>query len=148
MNAADRGAGILVGGGGYGAGVEDNDSGLGGFVGAVQALLPELALDGCAVRLGGAASEIFHVEGSQASILACPMWGRTWLCTSVEFAFDEGLELLLGHEAWNLFESAKQSQAAADQCVHREAEISTRSMAQARGTNGRSTIARTKPLAD
>jgi hypothetical protein len=55
---------------------------------------------------------------------------------------------MLGHKAWNLFESSKQSQEAANKCVHRQAEISTRSMAQARETNGRSTIARTRPLAD
>jgi hypothetical protein len=35
MNAADGGAGMLVGGGGYGAGVQHNDAGLGWFVGAV-----------------------------------------------------------------------------------------------------------------
>ena len=35
MNAADGGAGVLVGRGGYGAGVEDNDSGLGRVGGAL-----------------------------------------------------------------------------------------------------------------
>ncbi len=70
MNAPDGGAGVLVGGGGYGAGVEDNDSGIGRLVGALQPLLLELTLNGRAVRLGGAASKIFHVESCQASILA------------------------------------------------------------------------------
>lgn len=35
MNAADRSAGVPVGSGGYGAGVEDDDSGLGGVGGAL-----------------------------------------------------------------------------------------------------------------
>ena len=70
MNAADGGAGVLIGGGGYGAGVEDNDSGLGRLVCALQPSLLKLTLDGGAVRLGGAASEVFYVESRQASILA------------------------------------------------------------------------------
>lgn len=70
MNAANGGAGVLVGGGGYGAGVEDSDSGIGRLVGALQSALLKLTLDGRAVRLGGAASEILHVESSHASILA------------------------------------------------------------------------------
>ena len=62
VNAADGGACVLVGRGGHGAGVEDYESGLRRFVGALQAALPQLAFDGSAVRLGGAAAEIHYVE--------------------------------------------------------------------------------------
>ena len=74
-NATDRGACVLVGSRGYGAGVEHDDFCLSGFGSAIQSSLPELAFDGRAVRLSGAASEIFHVEGGQAFILACLVWG-------------------------------------------------------------------------
>jgi len=62
MNAADGGTSVLVSSSGYGAGVEDNDSGLGGLPSAFHASLLELTLDGGPVRLGSAAAEIYHVE--------------------------------------------------------------------------------------
>jgi hypothetical protein len=66
MNAADSGTSVLVSSGGYGAGVEDNDSGLGGFAGSFQASLLKLTLDGGAVRLGCAAAEIYYAESCHA----------------------------------------------------------------------------------
>jgi len=62
MNAADGGTSVLVSSSGYGAAVEDNDSGLGGLPSAFHASLLELTLDGGPVRLGSAAAEIYHVE--------------------------------------------------------------------------------------
>lgn len=61
MNAADGGAGVLISGSGYGAGVENNESGFRGLVGPLQAAFAELAFDGGAVGLGGSAAEIRHV---------------------------------------------------------------------------------------
>jgi hypothetical protein len=66
MNAADSGTSVPVSSGGYGAGVEDNDSGLGGLAGSFQASLLKLTLDGSAVRLGSAAAEIYYVESCHA----------------------------------------------------------------------------------
>src|SRR5580658_826967 len=62
LHAANRGTGILVGGGCHGTGVEDDHVGIGGG-GAIQPALLELALQGSAIRLGGAAAEIFYTEG-------------------------------------------------------------------------------------
>ena len=76
MNAADGGAGVLVGRGSHGAGVENHESGLRRLGGAFQAALPQLALDGRAVRLGGPAAEICHVESRHVSILTQPDAGR------------------------------------------------------------------------
>jgi len=61
LDAADSGAGILVGGGRHRTGVEDDHVGIRGR-GATQAALLELALQGSAIRLGGATAEILHVE--------------------------------------------------------------------------------------
>ena len=76
-NATDRGACVPIGRSGYRAGVKHDNSGVARFASALQSSLAELALDGCAVRLSGAASEIFHVEGSQALILTCPVRADT-----------------------------------------------------------------------
>jgi hypothetical protein len=70
MDAAHRRARILIGGSGYGAGVEDNDSGCVRSRGPVKSQLTELTLYGGAVRLGGAAAEIFYVESGHEAILA------------------------------------------------------------------------------
>ena len=69
-NAADCSAGILVSGGGYGACVEDDNSGFGRIACAFQSPIAELTLDGGAVGLSRPAPEIFHVEGRHMSILA------------------------------------------------------------------------------
>ena len=57
MNAADGGTRVLIGGGGYCAGVQDNHFGVHGSGGAFHATVEQLTLDGCAIRLGRAASE-------------------------------------------------------------------------------------------
>ena len=69
-NAPDGGAGILVSGGGYGASVEDNNSGFCRVARAFQSPVPKLTLDGGAVGLSRPAPEILHVEGRHMSILA------------------------------------------------------------------------------
>ncbi len=61
MNAANGGAGVLIGGRGNGASVEDDDFGLAGGASALQAAIEQLALNRCAVGLGGAASEVLHM---------------------------------------------------------------------------------------
>ncbi len=70
MEAADGGAGVLIGCGGDRASVEDYDSCVVGFGGAFQALLLELAFNRGAICLGCAAAKIFHVESRHAFILA------------------------------------------------------------------------------
>ena len=62
MDAADGGAGIVIGGGGDGAGIEHDEFSAVGSSGAFESLLLELALEGGAVGLGGAASEVLDVE--------------------------------------------------------------------------------------
>src|ERR1700752_2060173 len=62
VDAADGGAGIVIGGGGDGAGIEHDEFGAGGGGRARESLLLKLALDRGAVGLGGAASEILDVE--------------------------------------------------------------------------------------
>ena len=61
---ADGVAGLRVGGGGDGAGVEDDDVGDGRVRGKGKALLAELALDGGAVGLRGAAAELLDKESA------------------------------------------------------------------------------------
>jgi hypothetical protein len=70
MGAADGGAGIMIGGSGDGAGIQDDNSGGGWIGGALKAALLELTLDGSAVGLGGAATEIFDVKAEHGTILA------------------------------------------------------------------------------
>jgi catechol 2,3-dioxygenase-like lactoylglutathione lyase family enzyme len=62
LHAADGGAGVLVGGGCYRARVEDDHVCIGGGSPGQPALL-ELALQGSAIRLGGAAAEVFYMKG-------------------------------------------------------------------------------------
>ena len=69
MHTSHRGAGVLVSGGGYSAGVEYYDFGLIRCVGLLQASFPKLAFDGCAVRLCRPAAEICYIEGCHGSIL-------------------------------------------------------------------------------
>ena len=61
LHAADGGAGVLIGRSGDGAGVEDDDGGVCGFVGARESLLFELTFEGRAIGLRGAAAEVFDV---------------------------------------------------------------------------------------
>jgi hypothetical protein len=67
MNTADCRPGIVVRSGGYGAGVEDNDACCLRLTGAVQPVLPELALDGGTICLSCAAAEICHVKSRHTS---------------------------------------------------------------------------------
>ncbi len=69
LNAADGGAGVLIGGIRDGASVQDDEVGLGGG-GASEAAGFELAFEGGAVGLGGTASEVLHVEGGHRIIVA------------------------------------------------------------------------------
>jgi hypothetical protein len=64
MDAADGGAGVMIGRGGDGASVEHHQFRLGGCQGARQALFQEIALHGGAIGLGGSASEVFYKEGA------------------------------------------------------------------------------------
>jgi len=61
VNTADRGPRVLIGRSGYRAGVEDDDFGFARAIGAQQSALEQLALDGRAVGLGRAASEILYM---------------------------------------------------------------------------------------
>ena len=69
MDAADGGACVLIGGGGHRTRIQDNDLGL--FRGwcSLQSTLRELALQGRAVSLRGAASEILYVKTCHACIV-------------------------------------------------------------------------------
>jgi hypothetical protein len=70
MKAADRRARVLIGGGGYGAGVEDHNVGLGGVGGAGKSLIAKLAFNGGAVCLGGTATKVLYEEGAHRTIVA------------------------------------------------------------------------------
>ena len=69
-------AGLGVGGGGYCAGVEDDDGGRCGIGGRGAATVEELAFEGGAVGLGGTAAEVFYVVGGHLVMLA--HWKRGW----------------------------------------------------------------------
>jgi hypothetical protein len=60
-------AGLGVGGGGYCAGVQDDDAGRGGIGDGVIATIEELAFEGGAVGLGCAAAELLDVEGGHGA---------------------------------------------------------------------------------
>jgi hypothetical protein len=68
--AADGGAGVLVRAGSHGAGVHYYHGGLGGSGGAGHAALFELAFEGGAVGLRGAAAEVFYVVSGHLVMLA------------------------------------------------------------------------------
>jgi hypothetical protein len=67
---ADGIACLGVGGSGYGAGVEDDDGGRCGIGGGGAAAVEELAFEGGAVGLCGAAAELLDVEGGHGVELA------------------------------------------------------------------------------
>jgi hypothetical protein len=64
VDFADGVAGLGVGGGSYGAGVEDDDRGCCRIAGGRVAVVEELAFEGGAIGLRGAAAELLDVEGS------------------------------------------------------------------------------------
>jgi len=57
-------AGLRIGSGGDGAGVEDDDVGRSRVRGERKAAIAKLAFDGRAVGLCGAAAELFDVKGA------------------------------------------------------------------------------------
>jgi len=61
LDAANGGAGILIGGSGNGAGVQDDDFGLVRSARALEAAIEQLTLNGRAVGLGRAAPEVLHM---------------------------------------------------------------------------------------
>ena len=63
VNLADGIAGLSVGGGRDGAGIEDDDVGRRAIGRDGAALIAQLALNGGAIGLRGAAAELFNVEG-------------------------------------------------------------------------------------
>jgi hypothetical protein len=69
VNAANGGARVLIGRGGYCASVENDDFGFGGTTGARQAAIEQLALNGRAISLGRAASEVLHMVGRHRMII-------------------------------------------------------------------------------
>jgi hypothetical protein len=69
LDAADGGAGVPIGGIGDGAGVQNDEVGLGGG-GAGEGAGFELTIEGGAVGLGGAASEVFDVVGEHGAMVA------------------------------------------------------------------------------
>ncbi len=60
---SDGVAGLGIGGGGHRTRVDDNDVSGGGISHGTESALAQLALDGRAVRLRGAATELFDEEG-------------------------------------------------------------------------------------
>ena len=69
MDAADGSAGVPIGGRGYRASVENDDLGFAGRASAQQTALEQLPLDGRAVRLCSAASEVLDVVGCHVLII-------------------------------------------------------------------------------
>lgn len=67
VDAADGSSGIVVGGSSDRASIQDDDFGAGGASVTLEAALLELALDGGAIGLGGAASEILDIESCHGS---------------------------------------------------------------------------------
>jgi hypothetical protein len=70
VKAANCRTGILVGSSRYGAGVQDNDFGIGGIARSLQAALLELALDRGAVGLSRPATKILYVKAGHDTIVA------------------------------------------------------------------------------
>src|ERR1700747_1313415 len=62
LDAANGRPRVRLGGSGHRAGVQNHNAGLTSGCGPNEPLLAELLLDGGAVGLGGAASEIFYVK--------------------------------------------------------------------------------------
>ncbi len=69
MDAPDGGARILIGRRSDGAGIQNDDFGLGCGACPRQSALGQLAFNGRAVGLGGSTSEIFHVETAHQIII-------------------------------------------------------------------------------
>ena len=76
VNFADSVAGLGVSGGSYGAGIEDYHVGGVCRIGEGAATIEELTFDGGTVGLGGAAAELFDVEGGHRFIRIAKRDGR------------------------------------------------------------------------
>ena len=74
MNAPDGGAHVLVGRGGYRAGVQDDEFGLYGSSGALQSAIEQLPLNRCAVGLRSAASEVLDMISRHLIIILSVVW--------------------------------------------------------------------------
>lgn len=70
VDSADGGAGVLIGGGGDRAGVQDDDFGVAQHAGALHSQILELAFDGRAVGLSRPAPKILYVKTCHHTILA------------------------------------------------------------------------------
>ena len=62
MDTADGGACVLIGGSSHGASVEHHNFSLRRDVGASEAALTKLMLNGSAVGLGGPAAKVLYIE--------------------------------------------------------------------------------------
>src|SRR5438045_1496609 len=71
-------AGLCVGGGGDGAGVEDNDVGSCGRGGGGETAVKQLALDGGTIGLRGAAAELFDEESRHLKKRIYTEFAPTW----------------------------------------------------------------------
>ena len=69
MDAANGGAGVLIGSSGDRAGIQHDDFGLVGIAGALESALEQLTLNGCAVSLGRAAAEVLYMIGRHRLII-------------------------------------------------------------------------------
>ncbi len=69
MNAADGSTCVLISRRGDGAGIQDDDFSLDGSAGALQSAGQQLALNGGAIGLGRAASEVLHMIRRHESII-------------------------------------------------------------------------------
>ena len=70
LDAPNGRAGVLISGGGYRTGVENDDICLGCRANAPQTIVRKLAFNGRSIRLGGAASEVLNVVTSHGVIIA------------------------------------------------------------------------------
>ena len=70
-HSSNGGSRILIRSRGHGAGVKNDERGIGGIRRARQSALGELALESGAIRLGGATAEVFDEESGHT------LWYRT-----------------------------------------------------------------------
>ena len=89
MKLANGVAGLGVGGGCDSTGIDDNDVSSGGRGGGSEAAIDQLPLDGGAIGLRGAATELFDEE--------------TWHLRANVAAGDSQHRVHRGHKEWNLF---------------------------------------------
>src|SRR6516164_1563312 len=76
MNTPDGGASVLIGGSGDGAGIQYHNFGLARRSGTGQSAVDQLALNRCAIGLGGAASEVLDKIGRHTFDYKCGLWAN------------------------------------------------------------------------